>query len=516
MEEPEFLSTFCSKKNHPPKLLIHTKIYEKLDYFLKNNKVPHIIFHGSSGTGKKTIVYNFINKIYSNDLVKIKTNVMFVNCAHGKGIKFIRDELKFFAKTNVHLTTSKNLNLRNSSEQSVEKDPFTVACEGKSTEVLKNSSKQSVEKDQTAVACEGKLTFLAEALPKPKINFFECNVEKLPFSPTLRSGENVNNLGVNKNEFFENKVETKFSFSNEKIKKNKETGIFFKTIVLLNADYLTIDAQSALRRCIELFSYNTRFIIIVENKNKLLCPILSRFCEIHVPEHKITNFASTSFPQNSFSSTLRSDESLNSQSTENGSFSTLHFGKNIKYLKNYTLNLHNYNLNLNENLTEYKKKRMKELNFILNDFYEYVFIFSNFSTLHSDKFIFNSGNASTKNVNLPSQATANWSSSTLRSEEFLNNQDNVTIEKYIFTLSTELYNRGFSCLDIINQISGDDEIYGEQSNEVQNIIREKINEEHRLKILMRFYKIKSEYRNEKLLIVYILNMIIYPDVFDEI
>jgi hypothetical protein len=45
-----------------------------------------------------------------------------------------------------------------------------------------------------------------------------------------------------------------------------------------------MDAQSALRRCIELFSMNTRFFIIVENKNKLLNPILSRFCEIYIPE----------------------------------------------------------------------------------------------------------------------------------------------------------------------------------------------------------------------------------------
>ena len=27
---------------------------------------------------------------------------MHVNCAHSKGIRFIRDELKFFAKTNIH------------------------------------------------------------------------------------------------------------------------------------------------------------------------------------------------------------------------------------------------------------------------------------------------------------------------------------------------------------------------------------------------------------------------------
>ena len=42
--------------------------------------------------------------------------------------------------------------------------------------------------------------------------------------------------------------------------------------------------QSALRRCIELFNHSTRFFIVVEDKCKLLRPILSRFCEIHVPE----------------------------------------------------------------------------------------------------------------------------------------------------------------------------------------------------------------------------------------
>jgi len=142
-------------------------IQEKLQYFYDKKEIPHIIFHGNSGTGKKTIVHDFIQLIYKNNKSVIKENVLYVNCSQGKGIKFIRDELKFFAKTNLAL------------------------------------------------------------------------------------------------------------------------GIQFKIIVLLNADYLTIDAQSALRRCIELFSYNTRFFIIVENKNKLLNPIVSRFCEIYVPENAV-------------------------------------------------------------------------------------------------------------------------------------------------------------------------------------------------------------------------------------
>jgi hypothetical protein len=63
---------------------------------------------------------------------------------------------------------------------------------------------------------------------------------------------------------------------------NSNGGDIFKSVVLLNADKLTMDAQSALRRCIELFNHTTRFFIVVEDKYKLLKPILSRFCEIYI------------------------------------------------------------------------------------------------------------------------------------------------------------------------------------------------------------------------------------------
>jgi DNA polymerase III delta prime subunit len=147
-------------------LNIHQSIKEKLNYFHEIHKIPNIIFHGPSGSGKRSIVNEFINKIYDNDREKIKSFVMYVNCSHGKGIKFIREELKFFAKTHI----------------------------------------------------------------------------------------------------------------------NSNGGNTFKSIILLNADKLTMDAQSALRRCIELFSHNTRFFIVAEDKYNLMKPILSRFCEIYVPE----------------------------------------------------------------------------------------------------------------------------------------------------------------------------------------------------------------------------------------
>lgn len=143
----------------------HTKIHNKLDVFIQNRKIPNIIFYGPHGSGKTYILNKFIHSIYGGDKTAIKNYVMRANCAHGKGIRFIREELKFFAKTN--------------------------------------------------------------------IDFKE--------------------------------------------------GAIFKSVILTNADKLTIDAQSALRRCIELFSSSTRFFIIVQNKDSLLKPILSRFCDIYIP-----------------------------------------------------------------------------------------------------------------------------------------------------------------------------------------------------------------------------------------
>lgn len=62
---------------------------------------------------------------------------------------------------------------------------------------------------------------------------------------------------------------------------NKSNNYLFKSIILVNADRLTIDAQSALRRCIEIYNHSTRFFIIVDDKFKILKPILSRFSEIY-------------------------------------------------------------------------------------------------------------------------------------------------------------------------------------------------------------------------------------------
>ena len=261
-------------------LPIHKNIQLKLNNFLHLNKIPHIIFHGPSGTGKRTIVFDFLKKIYKNDNYKIKTNVMYVNCSHFKGIKFIREELKFFAKINIQ-----------------------------------------------------------------------------------------SNSGIN-----------------------------FKTIILLNADYLTIDAQSALRRCIELYSYNTRFFIIVENKHKLLNPILSRFCEIYIPEYIVDN---------------------------------------------KVINLYQYNLLKKYNFTEYKENKYQLVKRLI--------------------------------------------------DPFVNNPELHLTHAHLIDTSNEFYENGLSTLDLISFV--------EKSNIWE--------EECVSNIQMSFYKVKSEFKFEKLLLLYMLDCICF-------
>jgi DNA polymerase III delta prime subunit len=269
----------------------HPEIDEKLNFFFKSGKIPNIIFHGASGSGKRTIVNKFISNIYQNNKTLIKNYVMYVNCAHGKGIKFVRDELKFFAKTHVNVEGAGN----------------------------------------------------------------------------------------------------------------------FKTIVLSNADELTIDAQSALRRCIELFSHTTRFFIIVQDKYKLLKPILSRLCEIFIYEPVIK-------------------------------------GKKV--------NLHKHNIQLTFNVTEANDKKM----------YRWF-----------DK------------VLQPLQAPAMQDQDPLKPST----QD-------LMELANKLYEKGYSGLDLMKYI--------EQTKTTDDM--------KKYQMLLVFNKIKREFRNEKLFILFILNFLLLRSDYD--
>ena len=289
----------------------HTNIHKKLNVFIKNRKIPNIIFYGPHGSGKTYILNRFIHSIYSGDKVAIKNYVMRANCAHGKGIRFIREELKFFAKTN--------------------------------------------------------------------IDFKE--------------------------------------------------GAVFKSVILTNADKLTIDAQSALRRCIELFSSSTRFFIVVENKDSLLKPILSRFCDIYIPPPVVT----------STSTEIAADD------TTGGEICA-------------PVNLHTFFADQACDTYKIIKSRDCSLQERIQIHPSYL---ENATKMDTNKSI----------------------EKTPTSEEY----------SKILDLSILLYEQGYSALDIINFI-----------HTYPDMIELK-----RYELLIMFDKVRKEFRNEKLLILYLLHFIVF-------
>lgn len=137
---------------------------QKLRDLYDNDSLPNLLLYGNNLVGKKTLLEHLLIYIYKTN-ENIENNTLILNCSLGKGnIKFIRENLRFFANTITH--------------------------------------------------------------------------------------KNITN---------------------------------FKSIILLNADSLTLDAQSALRRSIEIYNH-TKFFIVTANKSKIIKPILSRFSEIYCNE----------------------------------------------------------------------------------------------------------------------------------------------------------------------------------------------------------------------------------------
>jgi hypothetical protein len=137
-----------------------------MDAFLKDSNIPHILLYGDSNSGKKTNLEKLLNYVYTKEQKKLYT--MYIHCSICKGIKVIRDDIKDFAKQQIH---------------------------------------------------------------------------QVPF----------------------------------------------KSIIIYDAELLTIDAQYSLRRCIEVYSKNTRFFIVTHNKDKLINPICSRFVQVYHPNNYSPN-----------------------------------------------------------------------------------------------------------------------------------------------------------------------------------------------------------------------------------
>jgi len=210
---------------------------QKLRDLYDNDSLPNLLLYGNNLVGKKTLLEQLLIYIYKTN-ENIENNTLILNCSLGKGnIKFIRENLRFFANTITH--------------------------------------------------------------------------------------KNITN---------------------------------FKSIILLNADSLTLDAQSALRRSIEIYNH-TKFFIVTANKSKIIKPILSRFSEIYCNDRnmELINKSIKYDNSNNNNSNSNNSNSNNSNSNKfNNKLSLLikNLDSKLETLKNGNANA---NANANESNNDYNK-----------------------------------------------------------------------------------------------------------------------------------------------------------------
>jgi replication factor C subunit 3/5 len=77
-------------------LVSHNVIINCLKKLVKNNALPHLLFHGTPGTGKTSTILSLTKKLYGSNK---EFMVLELNASDDRGINSVREEIKQFAET---------------------------------------------------------------------------------------------------------------------------------------------------------------------------------------------------------------------------------------------------------------------------------------------------------------------------------------------------------------------------------------------------------------------------------
>lgn len=80
---------------------IHAEVWSQLCGYHASGKIPHLILHGPPGSGKRTLVNRYLSLLFDGNARVMKSHVLQVNCAINKGIQYVRNEIRYFARTQV-------------------------------------------------------------------------------------------------------------------------------------------------------------------------------------------------------------------------------------------------------------------------------------------------------------------------------------------------------------------------------------------------------------------------------
>jgi len=83
-------------------IISHDQNIKTIKQLLKNNALPHLLFHGSPGTGKTSTINTIAQEIYGDN---IKFMIMKLDASDDRGINSVREDIKGFAeKSNMFYT----------------------------------------------------------------------------------------------------------------------------------------------------------------------------------------------------------------------------------------------------------------------------------------------------------------------------------------------------------------------------------------------------------------------------
>ncbi|VVB69887.1 Replication factor C small subunit [uncultured archaeon] len=87
------------EKYRPKKLkevIGHKNIVEKLEYYVKERNLPHLLFVGPPGVGKTTCVLALVRELFGDEA---KQSFLELNASDERGIDIVRGKIKDFART---------------------------------------------------------------------------------------------------------------------------------------------------------------------------------------------------------------------------------------------------------------------------------------------------------------------------------------------------------------------------------------------------------------------------------
>jgi replication factor C subunit 3/5 len=100
-----FIDKYLPKSiNDIDKIFFHQELIEKLEYMCKDETMPHIIFYGPHGSGKKTLINMFLEILYDSQINKLGDTNYVVKGSGGKPTNVIVQQ------SNYHIVIEPNNN----------------------------------------------------------------------------------------------------------------------------------------------------------------------------------------------------------------------------------------------------------------------------------------------------------------------------------------------------------------------------------------------------------------------